>query len=96
MRDTVLEQYLAKMGFLRDDYLSDYLHRDFHLTTPESSDFGEEKCRVLQQSLVLDILLHHSSVLNCYICCMLHTHKYRIHQTDEQKVLFSKAFSVLL
>ena len=22
MRDTVLEQYLAKMGFLRDDYLS--------------------------------------------------------------------------
>ena len=21
MRDTVLEQYLAKMGFLRDDYL---------------------------------------------------------------------------
>lgn len=77
-------------------YLSDYLHRDFHLITPESSDFGEEKCRVLQQSLVLDILLHHSSVLNRYICCMLHTHKYRIHPTDEQKVLFSKAFSVLL
>ena len=29
MRDTVLEQYLAKMGFLRDDYLvnatSDFL-----------------------------------------------------------------------
>ena len=24
MRDTVLEQYLAKMGFLRDDYLTPY------------------------------------------------------------------------
>lgn len=29
MRDTVLEQYLAKMGFLRDDYLRAF-QRIFH------------------------------------------------------------------
>ena len=26
MRDTVLEQYLAKMGFLRDDYIVKITH----------------------------------------------------------------------
>ena len=31
MRDTVLEQYLAKMGFLRDDYVDQEMHKSYRV-----------------------------------------------------------------
>ena len=92
MRDTVFKQYLAKMGFLRDDYIDAIASTGFYVITPSLGYYPVFLFYLMLSNYVVDGLNafmkgdNSPSINNCHI----EDYLYPLPPIEEQKRIVNK------